>query len=256
LSINGRRFDRGGPPVQRTRVNHLIRITPIRLIGPENEQIGVIETHEAMRMAQEAGLDLVEIVPDSRPPVCKIMDYGKYKFELSQKQRKQRAASKSTEMKQIRLGRSVKIDKHDIQIRIDQARRFLMMGHKVHVAQRFRGREIAHRELGLEHLREVARQLGDIGKVEQTPRWMGKEASIIIAPDKPKVEALKRKLEKERAERAQKEGKTEAQIEAEERARVEAEEAKLAAQEAEEDAADEDDDGDVPADVLAERGMR
>jgi translation initiation factor IF-3 len=217
----------------------------------------VIETHEAMRMAQEAGLDLVEIVPDSRPPVCKIMDYGKYKYELSQKQRKQRAASKSTEMKQIRLGRSVKIDKHDIQIRIDQARRFLMAGHKVHVAQRFRGREIAHRDLGLQHLREVATQLGDIGKVEQTPRWMGKEASIIIAPDKPKVEALKRKLEKERAERAQKEGKTEEQIEAEERARIEAEEAKLAAQDAEEEGDDEEEDtGNLSPAELAERGMR
>ena len=78
--------------MQRTRVNHLIRISPIRLVGPENEQIGVVETSEAMRMAQEAGLDLVEVVPDSRPPVCKIMDYGKYKFELSQKQRKNRAA--------------------------------------------------------------------------------------------------------------------------------------------------------------------
>jgi translation initiation factor IF-3 len=210
-----------------------------------------------MRMAQEAGLDLVEIVPDSRPPVCKIMDYGKYKYELSQKQRKQRAASKSTEMKQIRLGRSVKIDKHDIQIRIDQARRFLMAGHKVHVAQRFRGREIAHRDLGLQHLREVATQLGDIGKVEQTPRWMGKEASIIIAPDKPKVEALKRKLEKERAERAQKEGKTEEQIEAEERARIEAEEAKLAAQDAEEGDDDEEEDtGNLSPAELAERGMR
>jgi translation initiation factor IF-3 len=252
--INGRRFDRGGPPVQRTRVNHLIRITPIRLIGADNEQIGVIETHEAMRMAQEAGLDLVEIVPDSRPPVCKIMDYGKYKYELSQKQRKQRAASKSTEMKQIRLGRSVKIDPHDVQIRIDQARRFLMAGHKVHVAQRFRGREIAHRDLGLEHLRQVATQLGDIGKVEQTPRWMGKEASIIIAPDKPKVEALKRKLEKERAERAVKEGKTEAQLQAEEEARIKAEEAKLAAQEAEE--GEDEEEGDLSPADLAERGMR
>jgi translation initiation factor IF-3 len=159
-------------------------------------------------------------------------------------------------MKQIRLGRSVKIDKHDIQIRIDQARRFLMAGHKVHVAQRFRGREIAHRDLGLQHLRDVATQLQDIAKVEQTPRWMGKEASIILAPDKPKVEALKRKLEKERAERAQKEGKTEEQLEAEERARIEAEEARLAAQEADEDDDDNDDDGEISAADLAERGMR
>jgi translation initiation factor IF-3 len=209
-------------------VNHLIRITPIRLIGPENEQIGVVETSEAMRRAQEAGMDLVEIVPDSRPPVCKIMDYGKYKYELSQKARQARAASKSNEMKQIRLGRSVKIDPHDVQIRIDQARRFIMGGHKVQFVQRFRGREIAHRELGLEHLKECVTKLADVGKVEQTPRWMGKEASIIIAPDKVKVEAIKRKLEKEKAEKAKAQGKTEAQIAAEEQARIKAEEDKIA----------------------------
>ncbi|MBX3377001.1 MAG: translation initiation factor IF-3 [Phycisphaeraceae bacterium] len=216
-------------------MNHLIRITPVRLIGPDDEQIGVVETSEAMRRAQEAGLDLVEIVPDARPPVCKIMDYGKYKYELSQKARKTRAASKATEMKQIRLGRSVKIDPHDVQIRIDQARRFLMAGHKVHIVQRFRGREIAHRELGLEHLKECVTKLSDICKVEQTPRWMGKEASIIIAPDKVKVEAVKRRIEKEKAEKAKAEGKTEAQIAAEEEARIKAEEAKIAAAEAEGD---------------------
>ena len=127
----------------------MIRITPIRLIGAANEQIGVVETYEAMRMAQEQGLDLVEIVPDSRPPVCKIMDYGKHKYELSQKERKNRAASKSSEMKEIRLGRSVKIDPHDVKIRVDQSRRFLMAGHKVTITQRFRGREMMHRELGL-----------------------------------------------------------------------------------------------------------
>ncbi|MBL9031681.1 MAG: translation initiation factor IF-3 [Phycisphaerae bacterium] len=246
--INGnRRFDRGGPPVQRTRVNHLIRITPIRLIGPDNEQIGVVETAEAMRRAVEAGLDLVEIVPDSRPPVCKIMDYGKYKYELSQKQRKTRAASKSSEMKQIRLGRSVKIDPHDVQIRIDQARRFLLAGHKVHIVQRFRGREIAHRELGLEHLKECTDKLADVCKVEQSPRWFGKEASIILAPDKVKIEAIKRKLEKEKAARAKAEGKTEAQIAEEEKARIEAEEARIAAAEA------ESDDDDV-AEEAADRG--
>jgi translation initiation factor IF-3 len=249
--INGnRRFDRGGPPVQRTRVNHLIRITPIRLVGPDNEQIGVVETSEAMRMAQEAGLDLVEVVPDSRPPVCKIMDYGKYKFELSQKQRKSRAASKSTEMKQIRLGRSVKIDPHDVQIRIDQARRFLMAGHKVHIAQRFRGREIAHRELGLEHLRECSDKLADIAKVEQTPRWMGKEASIILAPDKVKVEAIKRKIEKEKAAKAKAEGKTEAQLAAEEEAKIKAEEARIAAQDQEERPDDKDSE---PAPVAGQK---
>jgi len=177
----------------------MIRITPVRVTGPDNEQLGILETPDAIKLAQEKGFDLVEVVPDSRPPVCKIMDYGKYKYELSQKARKQRAASKSTEMKEIRLGRSVKIGEHDIQIRIDQSRRFLLAGHKVMVTQRFKGREIAHKDLGIDNLRQVANALADLGKVEQSPRWMGKQASIIVAPDKVKCEAHKRKLEKERA---------------------------------------------------------
>jgi translation initiation factor IF-3 len=187
--------------VQRTRVNLMIRITPVRVIGPNEEMLGVLETSQAIQKAMELGMDLVEISPDARPPVCKIMDYGKYKYELGQKQRKQRAASKSNEMKELRLGRSVKIDPHDVKIRIDQARRFLMHGHKVLFTQRFKGREIAHKQLGLENLRDVATALADIAKLEQPPRWFGKSASIILAPDKAKVEAVKRKLEKERADK-------------------------------------------------------
>ena len=175
-------------------MNHLIRITPVRLIGVDNEQIGVVETSEAMRLAQEAGLDLVEVVADSRPPVCKIMDYGKYKYELSKKAKKGGSASKATEMKEIRLGRSVKIDPHDIGIRIEQARRFLMAGHKVLVTQRFRGREMAHKQLGLNHLEQVADELADICKVEQPPRWSGRSANVVLAPDKPKVEGIKARL--------------------------------------------------------------
>jgi translation initiation factor IF-3 len=200
-TIRGRRFYREAGPVRRTRVNFLIRITPIRVIGPNNEQIGVIETQEALRMAQEQGLDLVEIVPDSRPPVCKIMDYGKYKYELNQKERKNRAKSKSTELKEIRLGRSVKIDPHDVGIRVQQARRFLMAGHKVQITQRFRGREMMHRQLGIERLAQIVDDLSDIAKVEAPPRWVGRSANLMLAPDKPKVEAIKRKLEKEKEER-------------------------------------------------------
>lgn len=186
-------------------MNHMIRITPIRVIGPDNEQIGVIETSEALRMAQEQGLDLVEISPDVRPPVCKIMDYGKHKYELSKKQQKSRASSKSTELKEIRLGRSVKIDPHDVQIRVDQTRRFLMAGHKVQITQRFRGREMAHKELGIERLASICDQLADIAKVEVPPRWMGRQASIIVAPDRQKVEAAKRKMTKEQLEKEEEE---------------------------------------------------
>lgn len=216
----------------------MIRITPIRLVDQNDNQVGVVETPEALRMADEAGLDLVEISPDSRPPVCKIMDYGKFKYEQGKRDRKNAAASKMNEMKEVRLGRSVKIDPHDVQIRIDQSRRFMMAGHKVMVTQKFRGREIAHRDLGLLNLAKVRDQLADISKVEQAPRWMGKQASIILAPDKVKVEAIKRKLAKEEAA---KQGITE---EAALKAQEEAAKKALAEAEAQQGPDDDDDDDD------------
>ncbi|MFT5424080.1 MAG: translation initiation factor IF-3 [Phycisphaerales bacterium] len=184
-------------PVVRTRLNHMIRLSPVRLIGPDGEQVGVTETPEAIRMAQEAGLDLVEISPDSRPPVCKIMDYGKYKYELSKRESKNKKAGKTTEQKEIRLGRSIKIDPHDVQIRVDQSRRFLVAGHKVGITQRFRGREMAHKELGLERLERICVDLSDVAKVEMSPRWMGRQASILLAPDKVKIEAYKKRMAEE-----------------------------------------------------------
>ena len=220
---------RGGPPVQRTRVNHMIRISPIRLIDQHNEQVGVVDTHEAQRMAQEAGLDLVEVVADARPPVCKIMDYGKYKYDLSKKEQKSRAAGKQQELKEIRLGRSIKIDPHDVQIRVDQARRFLMAGHKVQITQRFRGREMMHKQLGLERLEKICVDLSDIAKIEMAPRWVGRQTSIVLAPDKDKIEHIKRRMTKEEHER-------------EERELEEAEKARLAALEADDAEPDDDDD--------------
>jgi translation initiation factor IF-3 len=208
----------------------MIRITPIRLIGADNEQVGVVDTAEALRMAQEAGLDLVEVVSDARPPVCKIMDYGKYKYDLSKKQQRSRAAGKSQELKEIRLGRSIKIDPHDVQIRVDQARKFLMAGHKVQITQRFRGREMMHKELGLDRLQKICVDLGDIAKVEQSPRWVGRQTSIVLAPERDKIEAIKRKMTQAEREKAERE------LEEAERAH----EAALEAEAAEDD--DEDDD--------------
>lgn len=187
----------------------MIRITPIRLIDAEGEQVGVVETAEAQRMAQEAGLDLVEISPDIRPPVCKIMDYGKYKYELSKRENK---GAKQAELKEIRLGRSIKIDPHDVGIRVDQSRRFLIAGHKVQLTQRFRGREMAHKELGIERLHQICIDLADVAKVEMSPRWTGRQASIVLAPDKPKIEAYKRKLAAEGKEHEENLEELEAQI--------------------------------------------
>jgi len=146
-------------------------------------------------MAQDAGLDLVEIGSDQRPPLCKIMDYGKYKYELSKKQQRSRAASKQAEMKEVRLGRSAKIDIHDVMIRVNQARKFLMDGHKVLLVQQFRGREMAHREIGTDRLKMITKELADIAKVETPQKQMGRRMSLILAPDKAKIESIKRKLE-------------------------------------------------------------
>ncbi len=228
-----------GPVVQRTRVNHMIRISPIRLIGPDNEQIGVIETHEALRMAEENGLDLVEISPDTRPPVCKIMDYGKYKYELSK--RPKASANKQPELKEIRLGRSIKIDPHDVGIRVEQSRRFLMAGHKVQITQRFRGREMMHKELGLERLRQICDDLSDIAKIEMAPRWVGRQTSIVLAPDRNRIEAIKQKMSRE-------------QLAAQEKELEEAEKARLAALEADEADTDDDDEEDQKSGKGTKRG--
>lgn len=173
----------------------MIRMSPVRLIDENGEQRGVVDTPEAMRMAQAAGLDLVEVVPDSRPPVCKIMDYGKHKYELSKKEAK--ARTHGNELKEIRLGRSLKIDPHDVKIRVEQARKFLMAGHKVLFTQRFRGREIMHKQMGEERLFQICQDLADITKIESAPKGMGRAMTLVLAPDKSKIDAIKAKLRKE-----------------------------------------------------------
>ncbi|GAB4520785.1 MAG: translation initiation factor IF-3 [Phycisphaerales bacterium] len=178
-------------------MNHEIRLSPIRLVDQHNNQVGVVETHEAMRMAEEAGLDLVEIQANVRPPLCKIMDYGKYKYELSKKSKGQK--NKAQELKEVRLGRSAKIDPHDVGIRVNQARKFLMQGHKVQIVQRFRGREMQHKDIGLDRLQDIAKELSDISKIEAPPRQAGRQMSMLLTPDKQRVEAIKRKLEAEKA---------------------------------------------------------
>ncbi len=200
--------DSGGPAVRKTRVNYEIRLTPIRLIDENNQQVGVVETREAMRMAEEAGLDLVEIQADVRPPLCKIMDYGKFRYELSKKQ-KGNPAGKAAEMKEVRLGRSIKIDDHDVQIRVNQARKFLMDGHKVLLVQNFRGREMAHKEIGEDRMKDVCEALSDIAKVDGTPKLAGRRMNVILIPDRVKVEAAKRAIAKAKAAEAKAKGEPE-----------------------------------------------
>jgi translation initiation factor IF-3 len=168
----------------------------VLLIDEQNNKIGVVPTIEALRRAHEASLDLVEVSSESTPPVCRILDFGKYKYEQAKKEKASKAKTKLAEMKEVRLGRSMKIDPHDVSIRIDQARRFLMEGHKVQIVQNFRGRELQHKRLGDARLREIVARLADISRVEMTPRLNGRRMSMILAPDKAKIDALARKSAK------------------------------------------------------------
>ncbi|MGA0287108.1 MAG: translation initiation factor IF-3 [Phycisphaerales bacterium] len=188
-----RRHYRGEPTPSGPRMNERIRITPIRLIDENGEMVGVVDTDEARRRAADLGLDLVEMAADVRPPVCRIMDYGKYRFEQRKKDRAGRARSKGSELKEVRLGRSMKIDPHDVGIRMNQARKFLMAGHRVQIVQNFRGaREMAHRDRGDSRMREVIEELADISKVEMPPRLNGRRMNMILVPDRPRIEAIKR----------------------------------------------------------------
>ena len=150
--------------------------------------IGVVPTPDALERARSADLDLVEVSPGSDPPVCRILDFGKYRYEQSKKERANRAKTKVVETKEVRLGRSMKIDPHDVQIRLNQARKFLLEGHKVLIVQNFRGREMMHKERGHERMRNIIEELSDISKVELTPRMAGRRQTMVIAPDKIKIQ--------------------------------------------------------------------
>ncbi|MCA9291689.1 MAG: translation initiation factor IF-3 [Phycisphaerales bacterium] len=192
-----KRFFRPQENVRRgPRINDRIRVREVRLVDENEQMVGVVETREALRMAQDADLDLVEISPNSDPPVCRIMDYGKYKYEQSKKEKANKARSKGGELKEVRMGRSMKIDPHDVQIRLNQARRFLIEGNKVQIVQNFRGREMHHRDRGNDRMKGIIDALADLGKVEVPPRFAGRRMTMIIAPDKAKVDRFVRELKR------------------------------------------------------------
>ena len=158
------------------RRNDQIRISPVRVISEENEQIGVLPVDEALRMAQDAGLDLVEVAANVRPPVCRIMDYGKWKY--NQKKRRTKKGHEQT-LKEVRL--RPKTDDHDRAIKIRRAAQFLENGDKVQFTMRFRGRERAHRELALAILRGIADEFGEHVKVERAPSMDGRNMVMILS---------------------------------------------------------------------------
>lgn len=179
----GGRFDRRRPE-QGLRINHRIRVPEIRVIADEGEQLGVMPTHEALRLAEERGLDLVEISPRAFPPVCRIMDYGKYKYEEAKKKQQARKRASTVETKEIKF--RPKTEEHDMAFKVKHVRRFLEEGNKVRLAVVFRGREITHPQTGMAVLNKVVDLCNDIASVEATPNMEGRRMIMVIAP-KPGV---------------------------------------------------------------------
>jgi translation initiation factor IF-3 len=162
------------------RVNGRIRSAEIRLIGAEGENIGVVTPERGMELAEQAGLDLVEISPNAEPPVCKIMDFGKYKYETQKREAEARKKQKIIEIKEIKFRPGT--DTHDYDVKMRSVMKFLEEGDKVKITLRFRGREMAHQELGLQLLHRVADDVAEVAKVENMPKLEGRQMVMMIAP--------------------------------------------------------------------------
>jgi translation initiation factor IF-3 len=168
---------RRNEPISKYRVNRQIRVPEVRLIDAANEQIGVVSTDEARRLAEEAGLDLVEVQPNADPPVCRVMDFGKFKYAQKKKERGQSKAHST--LKELRVRPA--IDPHDLEYRLVQGRKFLEEGHKVQVVCIFRGRQRSHPELGFNVMKRVTEALADISKVESPPRMTGPRLTMLLS---------------------------------------------------------------------------
>ena len=165
---------------QRVRINEQIKVPEVRLIGPDGQQIGVLPIREALAFAAEAHLDLVEVAPQAAPPVCRVMDYGKFKYQQSKKQQEARRRQTTIQVKEIKV--RPKIEEHDMAFKLRNTRRFLEDGDKVKISVIFRGREIAHTDRGFKLLAQMTESLADVGTVEQNPRLEGRNLSMIVTP--------------------------------------------------------------------------
>lgn len=164
------------------RINERIRKNPIRLIDENNNQVGVIDVKEAQLRAHDAGLDLVEVSPNAEPPVCRIMDYGKYLYQQKRKTKLSQKKQHTVTLKEIRL--RPKIDDHDRDIKVDHAAKFLEKGHKVQFTMLFRGREMMHVDQGYEIMNEIVEILQEKGKIERRPEMLGRRMTMVIGPEK------------------------------------------------------------------------
>ncbi len=171
------------------RINEQIRVREVRVIGPNNENIGVITVQEALRIARDADKDLVEVSPNADPPVCRILDYGKFLYEKTKKDKEARKAQKVIEVKEIQL--RPKTNAHHAGFKVRDARRWLEEGMKVKVRVKFRGREIQYPQLARQDLMEIAQELSDIAVVEQSPDLEGRTMLMVLAPGKQKAKPEK-----------------------------------------------------------------
>ncbi|MBL8727546.1 MAG: translation initiation factor IF-3 [Planctomycetes bacterium] len=160
------------------RINHQIRIRQVRVIDEENKQLGIMETADALALALHKQLDLVEIAPNQRPPVCRIMDFGKYKYEEKKKEQASRRKQHQVQVKELRVRPAT--GEHDLQVKIKQARQFLADGDKVLVCCLFRGRQMAHKEVGEQVVQEVVKLLADVAKVESGIRMEGRRMVLLL----------------------------------------------------------------------------
>jgi translation initiation factor IF-3 len=178
---------RGGPISTEPRINERIRVNEVRLVGPNGEQVGIVAIGDALRLAQEADLDLVEVAPMARPPVCKLMDYGKFKYETAQKARESRKNQVNTVIKEMKL--RPKIDPHDYETKKGHVVRFLKQGDKVKITIMFRGREQSRPELGYRLLQRLAADVEELGFVESSPKQDGRNMIMVLGPTKKKADA-------------------------------------------------------------------
>lgn len=160
-------------------INEQIRDKEVRLIGADGEQLGIVSGKEALKIAEEAGLDLVKIAPTAKPPVCKVIDYGKYRYELARKEKEAKKKQKTVELKEIRM--SPNIDTNDLNTKINAARKFIEKGNKVKVTLRFRGREMAHMNTSKHILDDFAAELSDVAIVEKAPKVEGRSIGMVLA---------------------------------------------------------------------------
>lgn len=173
-------FEENTISAQNYRINDGIRAKEIRLVGADGENVGVVSIEEALRIADEADLDLVEVAPNASPPVCRIIDYGKFIYDRTKKEKEARKAQKKVDIKEIRM--RPKTAAHDRNIKVKDARRWLEQGKKVKVRIRFRGRERDYPEIAMEDLKEIAENLQDISVIEQAPSFEGRTLLMVLAP--------------------------------------------------------------------------